>query len=145
MDQMDFFQVVSELNRFLVLTNKQDDLNLMKLQLKRVLLQEILKVEVDDRDHYDERLATTLQLLEYKSKLYGCCLIGCRFEGNGHREYVKHIRTIAHKCPPIRRTSSNLLICPPSPPILHFVLQKSSKTKKKVKNMKYHYLRSCIA
>ena len=37
---------------------------------------------------------------------------------------------IAHKCPPIRRMSSNSLICPPSPPIFHFVLQKSSKKQK---------------
>ena len=92
-EQMDRFQVVSELNRFFVHNIKQDELNLMKLHLKRVLLQEIMKVEVDDRNNYKERLASTVRLLEYKSNLYGCFLIGCRFEGNGHREYVKHIRT----------------------------------------------------
>ena len=32
--------------------------------------------------------------------------------------------TIGHKCPSMRRMSSNLLTCPPNPPIFHFVLQK---------------------
>ena len=90
---MDRFQLISELNRFFVHDVNQDKLNQMKLQLEKVLLEEILKVEVDNRNVYDERLEATLRLLEHKSKLYGCCLIGCRFEGNRHREYIKHIRT----------------------------------------------------
>ena len=34
--------------------------------------------------------------------------------------------TIGHKCPSMRRMSSNLLTCPPNPPIFHFVLQKQN-------------------
>ena len=34
--------------------------------------------------------------------------------------------TIGHKCPSMRRMSSNLLTCPPNTPIFHFVLQKQN-------------------
>ena len=90
-DGMDQFQVVSELDRFFVQNVRRDELNHMKLQLRRVLLEEIIKV--DNRNIYSERLQAIVKLLKHRSQLYGCCLIGCRFEGKGHRDYVKHIRT----------------------------------------------------
>ena len=88
---MDRFQIRSHLNRFLVFEVPRDELSQMRLQLKKVLLEEILKVEVENKNVYSESLEEIINLLQIKLKGYSCCLIGCRFQAERHREYVKHI------------------------------------------------------
>ena len=91
-DQMDRFQVRTHLNRLLVFEVNRDELQQLRLQLKKVVLEEILKVEAANT-MYSDCLKETINLLQVTSKAYSCCLIGCRFEAARHRQYIKHIKT----------------------------------------------------
>ena len=90
LDKLDQFEVREQLNRLLV-ENQNDELYQMKLQLENVILEEIIKVE-DDNSVFSERLKEVKKLLNVKAKGYNCPLTGCRFMGDNHRQYVKHIK-----------------------------------------------------
>ena len=81
-----------QLNRLCVYHSPRDDLEQMRLQLKKALLEEILKVETGNTPYKDSLKEVNL-LLKSKPKGYMCVLIGCRFVSNRHRQYVKHIKT----------------------------------------------------
>ena len=90
--KMDKFQVVGELHRF-ALGDVPDDILHMKLVLKKVLIEEILKEETANRDEFKTKLREiTISLAEKSESRYVCCLSGCRFRYDRHREYVKHIK-----------------------------------------------------
>ena len=92
-DEMDRFQIRAQLHRLRVFDIARDELYQMRLLLKKGLLEEILKIEVGNRDVYSDKLKEINSLLQYKAKGYSCCLVGCRFVGDRHRQYVKHIKT----------------------------------------------------
>ena len=87
---MDQFEIREQLNRLRV-ENQKDDFYQMKLQLEKEILEEILKVEDEDSVN-SERLKEVKKLLNDKAKGYTCALTGCRFIGDNHRQYVKHIK-----------------------------------------------------
>ena len=62
----------------------------MRLQLKKIVLEELIKV--DSTDLYQSNLKETLILLKKQPVLYNCCLSGCRFEARRHKDYCKHIK-----------------------------------------------------
>ena len=90
-DDMDNFEVRTQLNRLLVGEVPGDNFIQMRLKLKRVLLEEILKVETENRI-YLNYLSEINKALPQKPKGYSCCLTGCRFEGRDHKAYVRHIK-----------------------------------------------------
>ena len=92
-DEMDQFQVITELHRFFVEDLARDELSYLKLVLKKVILEELIKVDVEVREIHNKLLKTILNLIQVKSQSFGCCLVGCRYEASRHREYVKHLRT----------------------------------------------------
>ena len=92
-DSMDRIQLRANINRFFVFERLGNELSTMRLVLKKILLEEILKVEVENRNVFSESLKEILSILRNKSKGYSCCFSGCRFEAERHRHYVKHIRT----------------------------------------------------
>lgn len=90
LDKLDQFEIREQLNRLRV-ENQKVDFYQMKLQLEKVLLEEVLKVETDDLV-ISERLKEIKKLLNDKANGYICALTGCRFIGDNHRQYVKHIK-----------------------------------------------------
>ena len=90
LDKLDQFEIREQLNRLRV-ENQKDDFYQMKLQLEKEILEEILKVEDEDLVN-SERLNEIKKLLNDKAKGYNCALTGCRFIGDNHRQYVKHIK-----------------------------------------------------
>lgn len=70
-DEMDNFQVVSELNRFFVIDLPRDELSYVKLVLKKVILEELIKVDIEYREAHNKLLETILNLIKDKSKSFG--------------------------------------------------------------------------
>ena len=68
-DQMDRFQVATQLNRLFVYKVPRDEIQQMRLQLKKVLLEEILKVDIANQTYID-RLEEIITLLQQKPKGY---------------------------------------------------------------------------
>ena len=84
-DQMDCFQIRLHLNRFFVNEVEGEDLPKMKLQLKQIVLEEILKEEVENKDFFNRSLELVSNILKTKYTGYRCCYIGCRFHAERHR------------------------------------------------------------
>ena len=63
------------------------------LLIKKVVLEDILKTDCD-RNFYNICLSATknsLSLWGIVATGYPCCIIGCRFKGDRHRNYVQHL------------------------------------------------------
>ena len=100
---LDRFQISDLLHQFHFLEPKEET-HLMRLQLKKIVLEELIKVE--GIDLYQSDLRETLSLLKKQTFLYNCCLSGCRFEARRHKEYCKHIK---HAHPTLRSITCNFL------------------------------------
>ena len=91
---MDVFQLKVQINRFLVSgVEDQLSLELMRLHLKKTLLEEILKVETENRREFECNLKLVTQLIGKKlERKYDCCFSGCRYQSKRHRGFVKHLK-----------------------------------------------------
>ena len=91
-DDMDMIQLKYHLSRFLLSGVQDDGREQIRLQLKKSLLQEILKLEPENRSHHERFLQQIIQLLKRKQTGYECSLSGCRFKAARHRAYVSHLK-----------------------------------------------------
>ena len=90
--EMDIIQLKYYLSRFLLSEAQDDGIEQMRLQVKSLLLQELLKLEVENKEYYKRLLTQTVQLLKKKRTGYECCYSGCRFQASRHRAYVRHVK-----------------------------------------------------
>lgn len=88
----DKFQVRNYLNKFCVV-EPSDEINRMRLVLKKTVLEEILKIE--NNAIFRGKLKETVNFLQDLNMKYSCCLAGCRYECVMHRYYLQHIK-ISH-------------------------------------------------
>ena len=93
-DKMDVFQLKVQINLFRVSgVEDQLSLELMRLHLKKTLLEEILKVETKNRREFECNLKLVTQLIGKKlERKYDCCFSGCRYQSKRHRGFVKHLK-----------------------------------------------------
>ena len=90
LEKMDHVEIRAQLNRLQV-QNQRNDLFQMKLQLEKVLLEEGLKIEQENVISI-VRIREINIMLNEKAKGYNCMLTGCRFIGENHRQYVRHVK-----------------------------------------------------
>ena len=92
---LDLFQIKSNLDLFSSEYHQSDDQEKLRMKLKKSLLEEILKSDVDDRDFYETCLKETVDMTMLRSRResgYPCCLAGCNYISGRHRNYIMHIK-----------------------------------------------------
>ena len=101
-DSMDRFEILHNLGRLVGVTEiSRDKTAQMRLLLKKNLVEEILKEEIEN-EVLRNQLNEINKLLNIKSKGFGCCFVGCRYEGERHREYILHIKSTHSRATNIR-------------------------------------------
>ena len=100
--QLDRFEIKTKLIQFSINVPDNEGTEKMKNILKKVLLEEILKTDIDNKSYYSSRLKEVIDylFLGSNSEKYLCCLAGCRYHGERHRDYVMHIK----RCHPNLKT-----------------------------------------
>ena len=91
--KFDRFELKSKLFRFSISVSETEETTKMKNLLKKVVLEELLKSNVN-RDFYVKAYKEAIDQLNLGSSEtgYPCCLVGCRFLGDKHLKYVRHIK-----------------------------------------------------
>ena len=92
-DKYDKFEVMSLARKFDINLESESSFSQQKYILQKHVLENILKE--DESDRYSQLLKETNQLCSFKSPPgYSCCLIGCTFRADRHRNYVKHVQQV---------------------------------------------------
>ena len=94
-EQFDIFEVKDHLHKLCALQqNVVDNFSVLKLQLKKALIEELVKLNPHNNELLLSRLRSVHQSLGEKNRHYQCCLSWCRFSTNRHRLYVRHLKTV---------------------------------------------------
>ena len=88
---LDRFEIRTSLERFSFPIQENESTERLRLQLKKVLIEEILKDDISEENFFRGCLLDTLSALAVSQVGYGCCLSGCRFQGERHRNYIVHL------------------------------------------------------
>ena len=94
-DQMDIIQLKHNLNRFGVMEVKHDSLEQLRLLMKKVLLDEILKFDIENLEnlnYYKKCREETSRKIKSRQNGYECCFSGCRFQAARHRSFISHLK-----------------------------------------------------
>ena len=91
---LDRFQLISHLFKFSIEYGEDEDTEKMRTLLKKAVVEELLKTNISDKDSYESLLIATRRQLHFGAmeKGYGCCFAGCRFIGEKHYSYVRHVK-----------------------------------------------------
>ena len=93
---LDRFQLISHLFKFSIKYEEDEDTEKMRTLLKKAVVEELLKTNLSDKDKdsYESLLIATRRQLHFGAmeKGYGCCFAGCRFIGEKHYSYVRHVK-----------------------------------------------------
>ena len=87
-EEMDRFEMLDKLRLLRVTDFAKDNNQYIRLLLKKTLIEEILKDEDSGTLRFE--LEAIKGLLQCKSKGFGCCFLGCRFEAY----YIKHLKLV---------------------------------------------------
>ena len=92
-DKCDRFEILALATKFEVDLEDEPSFSRQKYLLQKCILDNIIK---DDKsDYYVQLLKETEQLCKFKRPSgYSCCLVGCMYQADRHRSYVKHIRDV---------------------------------------------------
>ena len=92
---LDLVQVTSKLDWFSQEYNQYDDIERLRILLKKYILTEILKDERVDVELYRNCLKHCEVTLRSRSESgFPCAFIGCRHNGQRHRDYVLHLKKV---------------------------------------------------
>ena len=93
-DGYDRFELISQLDRFSVVHGDTEETEKMRLGLKKVILDELMKTNVCNKQFYQNLLSSIKRQLHYRSqdKGFSCCFVGCRYVGERHLHYVMHLK-----------------------------------------------------
>ena len=92
---MDLIQIKSNLDLFSQQTHSDDSIEHLRNTLKKLLLQEIVKSDHENKQFFQRCLDETIYHLSIGSLRkvgYPCTLVGCQFEGERYKSYLCHIR-----------------------------------------------------
>ena len=70
------------------------DIDTARLQLRKAVIDEILKVDSDSDNKYKHQLKVIEEALHCQLKGYYCFYSGCRYAGERHRDYVRHVKMV---------------------------------------------------
>ena len=104
--KMDRFELKSNLYKFSVEVPDNEETQTMQCLLTKVIAEELLKSDTENKLHYKKILDISNSQLSYgyHEKGYQCTLVGCRFTCSKHLEYVKHLK---HSHPNIKDVLCN--------------------------------------
>ena len=92
-NKLDKFEVLNISRTFGLDTSDQARFSTLKLQLQKVMIENILKE--DNQEYYLNLLnVTNQQLNKFKETGYACSLVGCSYRAQGHRQYIRHVKEI---------------------------------------------------
>ena len=92
-DKYDKFEILALASKFNIIVSDELSFSRQKYLLQLKVLENILKE--DQSDYYRRIQEETLRIFSYsKPKGFSCCLIGCLFSADRHRNYVKHLQLI---------------------------------------------------
>ena len=92
---LDRLQIRNRLAQFSVSVYDNEDTEQMRRILTKVILEEILKCDVQNRDCYTRMLQKVLDETYYGADIneqYLCCIPGCRYRCGKHKQYIVHIK-----------------------------------------------------
>ena len=89
---MDTIQLKFHLNRFGLTEAQGETLEQMRLQLQKVVLEEILKTTVENRAYFERYLSEISGKIRKRNTGYDCCFSGCRFQASRHKSFIRHLK-----------------------------------------------------
>ena len=92
---LDRFEIKQNLIKFSIEALTNENTERLRLLLKKALIEEIIKGGVVDDDFYKTCLEETSNALSLDGQAdagYPCTLVGCRFKGERHRQYLVHLK-----------------------------------------------------
>ena len=92
---LDRFEIKQNLIKFSIKALTNENTERLRLLLKKALIEEIIKGGVVDDDFYKTCLEETSNALSLDGQAdagYPCTLVGCRFKGERHRQYLVHLK-----------------------------------------------------
>ena len=96
-DVMDHFQVMELARSFSVNLSGVTSFSRKKSLLLKFVLEQILKSEPNNAAYYRRLLEEANRTIGVqKSNLYFCCLVGCLYTAEWHRNYIQHLKTVHH-------------------------------------------------
>ena len=91
--KLDRFELKTKLMHYSLEVSVNKYIEYSRNILKKVVLEEILKSEVQNRNYYSACLKEVIDHFYLgSSEKFLCCLAGCRFHGVRHRDYVVHLK-----------------------------------------------------
>ena len=93
-ENMDRFELKRNLHQFSVEVCDNEETQTMKTLLKKAVVEELLKTSDGNKSNYEIILDIANSQLHYAylEKGYKCTLVGCRYTGNKHIDYVRHVK-----------------------------------------------------
>ena len=90
---MDVQQIKYNLDIFSIAYLPTENIEKLRFRLKKHLVTEILKTDVQNRQFYEECLRESNRYLCSPTEYgYHCVFVGCSFKGDRHKTFLKHIR-----------------------------------------------------
>ena len=92
-DSFDKFEVLALALQFNVDLDRESSFSKQKYLIQKTVLDNIIKQ--DKSEYYIKLLSETEEICKIKkSSGYSCCLPGCPYNADRHRNYVKHLKQI---------------------------------------------------
>ena len=91
---LDRLEILVNLERMAASFSQDWDVEKLRLLLKKALLEEILKTDIDQHLYVTCLEETLIAINEWGvvDSGYPCCILGCRYKGPEHRNYVGHLK-----------------------------------------------------
>ena len=103
-DNLDQFELLSQADRFGVDLTQTFSFSKQKFLVQKAVLDELLKCGDENKEYYSRLLVETKQNLDKKlSSDYLCCMVGCLFRTEKHRNYLAHLKKV--------HTTNDRLVC----------------------------------
>ena len=93
--RVDQFEVLDIARKFSISLSQDHSISQQTFVIQKFVLQQLTKAESDENEYYSRLLIETESHLSIKCpSSYSCCLVGCLFSTELHRNYLKHLKTV---------------------------------------------------
>ena len=93
--RVDQFEVLDIARKFSIRLSQDLSFSQQTFVVQKFVLQQLTKAESDENEYYSRLLIETESHLSIKCpSSYSCCLVGCLFSTELHRNYLKHLKTV---------------------------------------------------
>ena len=89
-ENLDRLQIKNHLDSFSIVFQPDESVKILRNQLKKVLLEEILKVDKSKKFH--EKMTEVCHSLKSDKSGFRCSLVGCRTICERHKDYIFHLK-----------------------------------------------------